>query len=327
MVEASEPLVELRRAPPELAPRRVPVELSPDDDIIDLRRLSRVWIRWSWVPILAAIGALYFGYQDLKRFNPQHLASMVVLPSSGGASPAVPGGVSAIAAQFGIQIAPQQTAPFDRLRLTLGSIELAQAMQERHQLMQRVYQGNYDEATGTWVRPTSPDFERQERLRAFLRQNQWTAPSLEDLANYIGGSIRIEPAGTGTFLRLSVTHQDGDFALWLLNTSFAMADEILRSNERKQSLQRRAYIERELSRQTIVAIQDALRGLLGAELSREISLEGNIPYAASIVQAPYLSNSMTEPNIMLLFGLPVAAALALGFLLITLVAVFRMERN
>ena len=326
MVEASESLGEVQRLPPERDARRRTFDDVPDDAVIDLSKLSRVWIRWSWLPLLAAIGSLYFGYQDLKAFNPQRIATMIILPVAGGPQQGVATGVGALAAQFGIQIAQPTTAPFDRMRLTLSSIELAQRLQDRFQIMQRIYGGSWDPVSQTWVRPTGPDFERQERLRAFLRQNLWIPPDLEALAKYIGSSIKIESTGTGAFMRMSVTHTDGEFALWLLGTAFNTADELLREEEKKQSLQRRAYIERELSRQTMLNIQDALRSLLGAELNRDISLEGNTSYAASVAQAPYLSSAVTEPNLVAMFGAPAVGAFALAFLLITFVAVIRMER-
>ncbi len=302
-----------------------------DADIVDLSHLVRTWLVWSWVPFLLAVAGLYFGYRNLQGFTPQYIASMIVLPNgTQSAASGNGGGVTAIAAQFGLQIGPQpiSASPFDRLKLTLGSSELAATLDQKYQLMRRFYGSAWDASTGTWKRPTGVEFERQERIRAFLRQNPWMPPDLQSLAGLISGSLKFESvSGGGAFQRISVTGADGEMALWLLGTAFSEADELLRNNDRQQSVERKAYIEQELARQTLVRNQDALRSLLADELSRQVALAGNLLYSATVVEAPHLQNRRTEPNITLIFGVPTVTGFALGFFLITLVAVFRREHS
>jgi hypothetical protein len=317
-------------------PRRMAPNVVLDqrysDDTIDLTYLFWVWIIWSWIPLLAAAFGAYLGYRSLQDFTPQAVANMLVLPVSneGGGAPTVlgPTGLGAAAAQFGIQLASQQTSvsTFERLKLILGSNELAELLDAKYGLLRRVYASSWDDATQTWTRPSGKSFEDDQRRKAFLRQNLWSPPNLGMLAGYISGTVKVEPVPAASFYRISVQHVDGEYALWLLQTVFTEADNLLRERDRQDSRRRRAFIEKQMESRTILYMQEALRNLLSQELSREISLEANPSYSATIVEAPYIANARTEPNPTLVFGVPMVVLAIGGFLLVTLVAVVRRER-
>ena len=304
------------------------------EDIIDISHLVRVWLRWSWIPILFAIVGSYYGYRDLTSFEPEAVATMVVLPaaalSSGQSTTSSGGGLGTIAAQFGIQLGTPTgaTPPFDRLKLLLSSQELAGELHKRYGLLQKIYAGSWNAEQGVWQRPSSADFERDQRIRKVLRLNAWMPPDLEALAGYIQGSINIEPVTAGVgFQRVSVSHRDPEFALWLLETAFFEADNLLREKDRQQSVERQEQIQRQMQQYSMLQIQDALRSLLINELSRAISLQSSLPYTASVVVAPYVSSRRTEPNLAFMFAVPMAGWAVAGFLLVTLIAVFRHERR
>lgn len=301
-----------------------------EDDVIDLRHLFVTWLIWLWLPILlAGIGA-YFGYQDLKAYQPQSVASMIVLPTSAGATQQSSGGrVESLAAQFGLQLGPAQSTVslFYRLQVLLGSTVLAEQLQARYGMMQRIYASAWDSATESWRRPTGEAFERDQRWRAFMRQNLWTPPSIESLSRYLKGKVVIEPIEGGAFQRISVIDSDPQFALWLLQVTYTEADEFLREEDRRNVAEREAYINRELAVATNVQVQEALRGMLSTELARRVTLSGALPYAASIAEPARVSDQKTEPSARLLFGIPMAAGGALGFFVITLIAVMRRERR
>jgi hypothetical protein len=300
------------------------------EDVIDLRFLFISWLKWIWVPVLLGLFGLYQGYQDLKLFTPQYVASMVVQPSGSDAHAASAGmAVQSLAAEFGIQVGPQAASvrPFDRLELLLGSIALAERLQEKHSILQVVFSGAWDEGAQDWKRPSGEDFERDQRIRAFFRQNLWQPPNLETVAQYVEGKISVVPIRSGAFQRLSVTHPDRDYAQWLLTTSYYEADELLRERDKAESAGRKAYIERQLEGVTLLHIQEALRSLLASELAREVALAGDQPYVAKIVEQPRVSNTPTDPNLTVIFGVPVSTLAGLGFLLITFIAVLRRERS
>ena len=267
------------------------------------------------------------GYRDLQVFSPQAVAAIIVLPSDEGtAQPTV---VSGLAAQFGVQLGGQSNtvSQIRRLQMLLGSTILAERLQNEHGLLQAVFPGGWDPQTQSWPRPTGEAFERSEARRAFFRQNEWSPPNLESLATYIRCALEFEPVDGGPFRRIFVTHSDPEFALWLLNTAYFSADDLLREQDALESEQKQESISAKLQAETNVQFQEALRSLLTSELSREITLNDALPYAARIVEPARVSNRRTEPNLRRLFGVPVAAYAAGGFLFTTLIAVFRRERR
>lgn len=299
-----------------------------DDSVIDLSYLFIVWLKWIWVPILMGAFGLYSGYRDLQAFSPQYVASVVVAPTGNSAETSQLG-VSGLAAQFGLQISRGESAvsSFDRLQMMLGSVVFAEKLQEEQGIMQILYSGSWDAASKIWVRPSGENFEREQKRRAFLRQNLWAPPNLEDVGNYLVGALQFEPIGVGPFQQISVTHSDPEFALWLLTTAYFGADDMLREQDRIESIINQANLEAKLAVETNVQFQDALRGLLTNELSRDIMLDEALPYAARIIEPARIHNHRTEPNLRNLFGVPTVAFSGLGFLLITLIALFRRERR
>ena len=305
-----------------------PPQSPAEDSVIDLRFLFIIWLKWIWIPILLGGLALYSGYKDLRAFAPQSIASIIVAPT-GELQEQTSTGVSGFAAQFGIQIGTRvsSVSSFRRLRMMVGSVVLAEKLQAEHGLLQIIFSGSWDEATQNWARPSGPDFDRDQSRKAFFRQNLWIPPNLESVANYLGSVVQFEKIGGTPFQKISVSHSDPEFALWLLTTAYFGADELLREQDKLESAINQANIESKLAVETNVQFQDALRGLLVSELSREITLDEGVPFAARIIEPARISNRHTEPNLQSMLALPAAAYFGGGFLLITLIAVFRRERR
>lgn len=299
---------------------------AADDDVIDLRYLFRVWLRWSWVPLLFVLVGGYIGYRDLQRFQPEYVASLTVLPASGSSTQVSRIAPTSLLGNLGLSFgAAAPTSTFDRFKIMLGSVSLAQRLQDKHSLMQEVFAGSWDASKGRWKKPTGEDFERDQRRRSALKLSKWQAPNIESLASYIGGGFKLEKVeGTG-FVNVAYKHVDPDFALRFLNLVYLEADEFLREQDRIASRTRRAWVEKQLQRARVLDTRQALIGLLASEERTAMLLESDLPYAARIIDPPFVSSRPTEPALKLVFGVPMFLAAALGFLLITLVAVFRRE--
>ncbi len=298
-------------------------------EVIDLGYLSSVLIKWSWIPILFALAGIYSGYSDLKGFTPQYVAAMTVLPSESINQGKSSGGVEAIAVELGLLPGAQASSisPFNRLEFFLGSVSLADRLQKKYGIMQLLYSGSWDDEEQEWKKPSGEEFERQEKIKTFLRQNLWTPPNLQNAANFIVSSIKIEEIDGGPFKRLSVTHQDPDFALWLLTTAYFEADELIRETDKLELEERMAYVEKQLATVDKIHIRDGLREQLATELGRAVALEVDLPYSATVVEEAYILNGLTEPNIRLIFGMPGIIGGVIGFILISLFALIRRERN
>ena len=294
-----------------------------DHGPIDLRVLFIFWLKWSWTAIPFVVVAIYLGYQELKAFQPQFLATMVVAPNSGGAEPA--GLSSAVGNALGVSIGGGSSASlFDRLEVMVGSVVLASRLQEEQNLLYEVYAGSWDDENKAWIVPQGEEFEKQQRRLRFLRKNTWIAPNLESLARFVGGTVRFETV-KGTFKRISVRHVDPDFALRILSLAYFTADELLREQDRAESRNRRRYLDAQLASTVNLDSRNALVSLLTSEQRRSMLLESELPYAARIIEPAFVSQLPTEPNLQDIFALRLILAVIACLLILTGYSLLRNE--
>lgn len=295
---------------------------TPAGDFLDIRQLLRTWLKWSWLIVLVAAFGAYQGVERVRGSTPLYKASMVVQPDAGSS------GLSSAAVELGqalgLGVAGSGTATaFGRLQVIVGSVNLAKELQKEHRLMQKVFAGLWNEEDGAWRRPTGDDFERQQRIRRFFGLSEWTAPSLEDLAAYLAGSIQFKPSKTPGFFEVSFRHTDPDFALKVLSIVYQAADDRTRQQDLAESQQRRSYVSKQLTSTRLVDSRQALINLLTAEEREAMLLESDLPYAARIIEPAFVSSNPEEPNIVVAIGLPTIMWAVGALLLITLIALFR----
>ena len=297
-----------------------------DDTVIDLQYLFVVWLKWIWIPILLGGIGFYSGYRDLQAFIPKSVASIIVEPNEAEKTDF---GVGGFAGQLGLTIGSSggEINPFRRLQMMIGSVVFAEILQGEIQILQVVYSDSWDEAAEAWIRPSGRDFERDQSRKAWLKQNLWAPPNLESVANYLTVMVNFEEIDGGPFQRISVVHADPEFALWLLTAAYFGADDMLRKQDKIESDINRANIQSKMAAETKIQFLEALRELLVAELRSELLLDESLAYAARIIEPARLNNSKTEPNLQRIIGFPAALYAGLGFLLTTLIAIFRRERR
>lgn len=314
-----------------VAPASTDIGARVSDDVVDLRYLFAALWRGKWAILALALLGGFYGLWDMRSFVPQYVASMVVAPStSGGVSPQVSGSqfgqFMGLARGFGVNIGPMgEVTTFDRLKLVISSVTLAEILQNKYGYLQKVFAGSWDPAKKKWIRPSGKRFEWEQRVRRFLHLRTWSEPTIESLVAYVGGTVRIEGVKEAPFQRISVTHTNPDFALELLTTVYVEADELLRQQDRKETAARKAYLEEQLQRVSMMEMKAALVGLLTNEEQTAMLLQGDLPYAARVMEPAFVSSKQTEPNPVALVSLPTFLGLVGGTLLVILIAVFRRE--
>jgi len=300
--------------------------VADEETVIDLRHLVSALWRGKWLMLgFALIGAV-LGVMKLNEHTPSYKARMVVSPSlgdptmlAGGGGGGRAGQLGALAGLAGLATGGAQATTFDRMKEAFKSFELAQTMDRKYGLFMRIFGGGWDAKTQSWLRPQGWRFELDQKIAAFLRQPTWTPPSMESLANYIGGSIQVGEVKGTPFIEIVVQHPDPEFALNLLKTAYAEADQLLREQDRRQVNQRRGYIEERLARTSLSDMRQVLLMLMAQEERSGMLLESDLPYAARIIEPPYASSRpvvlrpTVEIGVRVLAGLALAVALVAGW--------------
>lgn len=308
---------------------RPPATLTPAPesglDIIDVRFLLRVWLRWSWILVILAILGVAKGVMDVRSITPVFTARMTVQPEFTNGLGGGGGQAGGVLGNLGLQLGSNTPSTFDRLKVVMRSLALAEVLQEKYGYMQILFAGSWDPATKSWIRPSGEAFERQERRNRFLGLPTWQEPSLESLARAVGGSVAFQKEKDSQFWDVSVTGPDREAALRLLKVAYYEADELLRRQDRVESQQRRRYLEAQLALPATIDVKQALIGLMSTEQRRAMMLESDLPYAARVIEQPYVSEYPKPKNVPLLVALPAIMLVGLGLLAITAVALFRRE--
>ncbi len=297
----------------------------PDElDILDVRFLVIGLWRGKWIVLVFAILGGVLAFQSFKKFSPTYVASMVVLPS--GQEFNQSGRVSGLAQSLGISVADGPASSFDRFKLLLNSMELAQHLQDKYGLFDLVFGSARNAETGQWEKPTGRRFEVEQRIRRTLQLKVWRPPALEDLASYLGGSIIIGGEKSATaFQRISFEHRDSEFALWVLETVYVEADSLLRDQDRQEAESKKKYLREQLASATIAESRSMLAGLLEGEERRLMLMAGDFSYASRVIQAPRVSKEPTTANLRQNFFLPWFGAILFGALLAFGLAIARRD--
>jgi hypothetical protein len=295
-------------------------------ETVDIKFLAGVLWRKKWIILLCVALGLLKGLHDVRGFQPQYTAKMVVAPVEGSQA-GLPLGRRATSAlqNFGINLGSGavQTSPFDRLVFQLSSVEFARHLQAKYGLMQKLFAGKWIEAEKKWKKPGGTQFMLRNKLRKFMRLNVWSEPRIEDLARYIGGNVAIVKDPITGFANISYRNVDPKFALYLLETVYREADERVRQFERAKIEDSGNYIEKQLEKQSQNDLRTVLFSLLGQQQRKKMLLSMQGAYVAPVLEPLHLVERQTEPEFSLMLTIPMLVGFLASSLLILLITLFR----
>jgi LPS O-antigen subunit length determinant protein (WzzB/FepE family) len=293
------------------------------DEVIDLRDLvAAVW-GGKWIIIVLAAAGAIFGFYRLQQHQSTYTAELVLslqsAQNSGGAS----GGVGRLANAIGLANVKIGNPTFDRLKLMLGSIELAEYLQERHDFIHLVYKDSWDPETKKWIKPQGVKFELRQKLNVILKQPLWMTPNLSSLAEMISRAIIVETVEGTSFQALRYSHSDPQYALRFLSTVFEGVDELLRAQDRAQAIQRKQYLENLLQQTSLQESQNIILTLLMREENSLMLLSTSINYAGRLIAKPSVSNRSDVPSLLKFVIVPAFGLALFGLVLAVIFQLYR----
>jgi len=306
------------------------------DMVLDVRAIFWGFFKYSWIIVIFAAYGFYQGYKEARAFEPQYVASMVVLPQAQGGGLSVSGGAggggggatglaAGLSAVLGVGGGSQGTGAFDRLKLLMGSQDLARRLDERYGMLRGVFASRWDAEKQDWKPRVVAEPTWRQRFLASLHQGGSIEPGYEALSRYVKGVLQFEPVeGTG-FWRVKVYHTEKARALELLTQIYQTADDLLRAQDREKTRRKLQYLEQRMQETSITELRQALLAALIKEEHSAHMLEGDLPYGADIVDPPFVSDLKTSPVLIKTIGVPFVGSAAVGFFVVLLFAVFRAE--
>jgi hypothetical protein len=255
---------------------------------ISLSEITRRLIaRWRMIIAVTAIATL-IGIATVWMRGPTYIAAMDLLPSEADltGSNNIPGNgaLGLIAGLSGLQA--NSVPKFVQFQSALSSPDVARILDQKFNLVCRVYKGECDPLTRQWT----PRTDLRARISTILAALQGLPdPALRrtpsDLASYIGDSVKIATDKTN-IAHLTYANRDPQFAAEFLSMVQRTTADYLKEQDRRVLHQYVDYLSKEIAVTTSVEQRAALAALL-LEQDRRLMLSNvNAPYAAAVLSGP-----------------------------------------
>lgn len=236
-----------------------------------------------------AFVVLGVAYAAIRR--PMYDAAAVIEPPiSPGAQP---GGASQVLASFaGIEAGGGNAAQFTKFLQVIGSIRFAARMEHEHHLLETLMPG-WNPQTRTWRRPTGLMNGIGNALNRLMGAPAWHPPGIPELAAQLKHdiSITLVPGKSPLELRSQVftvaVHDTNPVRAYeLLNWSLTAADEIVRQDQLGRTVNRIAYLKREIDATPEVYLRQSMQALLMQQEEMLMTLQADKFYAVDMIDMP-----------------------------------------
>jgi hypothetical protein len=293
--------------------------------LFDVRALvSGLW-RGRWIILLCALIGFGLGARKLRNFSPKYEATTIVSPTSGGQAAPQISGVSKVARSLGVQLPSQGGGSrlFDRLKITISSVELARQLDSEQDMLRRIFAGSWDAETQSWRKPSGWKFELEQKFSRAIHLPTWRAPSIESFAMFLGSSIAFKEFQEMPFVRISYANEDPEMARWVLTKVLSGTDRILRDSDQGESKFRLKYLKRQFADTAVHEHQTMFMSMIANEERRLMLLRSDRPYALETITPIFVSNVPTSPNIVKDFGVLFVGWIISGIAIVMVITLVR----
>ncbi|GGF27521.1 hypothetical protein GCM10011611_36930 [Aliidongia dinghuensis] len=277
------------------------------------QRLGR-YIRWI---IAFSLVGLLVGILVLVFVPAKYEAVAVVAPPIDRSGAKVRGDVSTssptglLAGLAGAQSAPPVLQRFEQ---TLHSRRLADELIKDGSLAHKIFAGQWDAQSQTWVKPTGLLASVHEFILRLLHRPTDTTPTAWHLEDFLGRYIVVTPLPRSSAFQIKYSCPERDFCLELLRTVVENADGLIRQDVIEHDRSYSSFIAARMQSVTDVVDRQVLTNLLSDIRRDEMLADSGVNYSMDLVDGPSVSSLPTEPRI----GLTLALGLFGGLMLSTI---------
>jgi hypothetical protein len=279
-------------------------------------------LAWSGRLIVAActVAGLLFGIYSVYHRGPSYMATMRISPASDDAgSMGGLAGANGLLAGLSGDPGALQVPKFIQFLYAMDSLEVARTLDQKYDLLCRVYHGDCDPVTHQWK---ARDGIREWITSVTFRLSGLPDPnvgprSVTDLAQYIEGQvIAAKLKKTDSVNTLTYVNRNPQFAAQFLALVVKTTNDYIRAQNREIQKRYVDYLSASAAKTTNVEQRQAIDTLLLQEERQLMMTEVDIPYAAQILDGP----TVTPVNRALKI---IAVYTAFGFILGIVISISR----
>jgi len=278
--------------------------------------IGLVWSGKWVIAACAALGFLYGAYTAHQQ-GAYYMATMHVSPAPDGGGLGDMGAAGGLLAGLTGGSATAQVPRFIQFLYALSSVEVARSLDNKYDLLCRIYKGECDLKTRQWKPRTS----MQDRFTSLqFRLSGLPDPNVGprdiiDLAKYIGGSVGVaQLKKTDSVNTITYMDRNPKFAAQFLTQVVKAANDYVRAQSHASQKLYVEYLSASAAKATNVEQRQAIDTLLLQQERQLMMTEVDSPYAAQILDGPTVTpvnKVMKTIAIQTALGLLIGLAIAL----------------
>ncbi|MCP4392972.1 MAG: hypothetical protein GY804_01695 [Alphaproteobacteria bacterium] len=196
----------------------------------------------------------------------------------------------------------------------LNSGAMAHQLVNDDKVMQTVFATEYDKEDKKWRAPFG--------LKPFIKRvvlficgfPTYTPPDANRLTLYLNEEINVSEIEKSGLFEVSYKHTNPEFAQYLLNKTYALAEDRMRQEELRKSIEISDYISNKIDETKNITTANTLTSLLLKEERKKILLNNNQPIAARRINTVPISKMPASPKPKMVLILALAFGLISGFI-------------
>jgi len=248
-------------------------------------------LAWAGRLIVVACGVLGFlcGVYAAYAAGPSYMATIRISPASGDANLSDMTGAGGLLAGLTSGTGATQVPKFIQFTYALNSVEVARMLDQKYDLLCRVYRGDCDPITHKWE---ARNGIREWVISAASRLSGLPDPnvgprSVVDLAKYIEAQVTVSQIKkTDSVNLLTFVNRNPQFAAQFLSQLVKTTNDYIRTQNRETQKRYVDYLSASAAKTTNVEQRQAIDTLLLQEERQLMMTEVDIPYAAQILDGP-----------------------------------------
>lgn len=279
--------------------------------------LGLAWSGRGIIIIATLIGVLY-GVYAVYSAGPSYMATIRVTPAASDTSLGSTSGAGGLLAGLTGGSGAAQVPKFIQFTYALSSIDVARALNQKYDLLCRVYHNECDPITHQW-QPRSGVHEwivsATSRLSGLPDPNVGPR-SLLDLARYIAFNVVVnQPKKNDSLIELTYINRKPQFAAQFLSQVVKTTNEYIRTQSHETQKRYVEYLSGSAAQTTNVEQRQAIDTLLLQEERQLMMTEVDVPYAAQILDGPTVTpvnHALKTIAIYTILGLVLGMAIAMS---------------
>lgn len=272
-----------QEAPPRAPSAAIAAYLRRSISLSDIA--AEIW-DGKWFVLAAIIAALLIGAYTVNKNPARYVATVQLAPAETDTGGRLSGSVGLLSGLIGggnTAAVPK----FTQFLNAIGSVGVAKILDEKYDMVCRIYRGQCDEATHSWKDRTGLEpWFRGILARIGRLPNPNGARTVIDLADHNEGAVEVIENKKNSLVRLNYVNTDPKFAERFLSLVVKTTNDYIREQNRVNQRSYVRYLRDAISKNTNVDQRQILDQLLLQEERNLMMTEVDVPYAASVVDGP-----------------------------------------